>query len=80
MNTGPTPISRPLSPPGHGMTARSNNCISPNSVRVALPLPSGTVTMEKLGRMSCTNGNRENLGSRGTISRAITLLVCASVP
>ena len=79
-NTGPTPMSRPLPSPGHGMTARSNNPMSPNSVRVARPLPSGTVTRETLGRMSWTNGNRENLGRRGTISRAVTWLVCARVP
>ena len=42
--------------------------------------PSGTVTSEKLGRMSWTNGNSENLGMRGTIALAITRLVWASVP
>src|SRR5262245_58821284 len=54
--------------------------MSPNSVRVALPRPVGTVTSEKLGRMSCTKGRRENFGTRGTMIRAITRLVCASVP
>ena len=72
-------MMRPLSLPGHGMTARSKSCMSPNSVRVPPP-GSGTVTSDRLGRTSCTNGKSEYLGKRGTMRRAITRLVDASMP
>lgn len=54
--------------------------MSLNSVRVALPLPVGTVTREMLGRTSWTNGNRVKRGTRGKIARAMTRLSGASVP
>jgi hypothetical protein len=50
--------------------------MSPKSVRVPPP-GSGTVTSEKLGRMSCSNGMSEYSGRRGTMRRAITRLVDA---
>ena len=62
------------------MRARSNNAMSPNAVRVSLPVPVGTVTTEKLGRISWTNGSSEYLGTRGMIGRMISRLVWASVP
>ncbi len=54
--------------------------MSPNSVRVPRPGPFGTVTREKLGRTSWTNGSNVNLGIRGRITRVIKRLACAWVP
>jgi len=54
--------------------------MSPNAVRVALPRPVGTVTSEKLGRTSWTNGSSENRGMRGMIARRITRFAWAAVP
>ena len=53
--------------------------MSPKPVRVPVP-PLGTVTSEKVGRMSWTNGKSEYLGRRGTIRRMITRLLGDVVP
>jgi hypothetical protein len=62
------------------MTPRSKSCTSPNDVRVASPRPVGAVTTEKLGRISCAKGSSEDSGTRGTMMRAVSRLLCASVP
>jgi hypothetical protein len=54
--------------------------MSPNAESVDFPSPVGTVTNETLGRISCTNGNSDDSGTRGTISRAMTRFPRASVP
>jgi len=73
-NIGPSPILRCVFSPGQGSTAKSNNCMSPNSERVP-PRALGTVTNAKVGRISWTKGKSENRGSRGMIGLTMTWLV-----
>jgi len=59
---------------GQGSMAKSNNWVSPNSVRVP-PLGLGTVTSEKVGRINWMRGNSENRGNRGMIGLMMAWLV-----